>query len=161
MKTILIFTLLQFANVIFSTIRSILTIKGTKLTATLSNALYFGYYTIVLVFTVQDFPLWIKVLVTTLTNFVGVYLVKLFEEKKKKDRLWRIDSTITDSEILDKIAQELRKMNISATAFADDLNSNNIILNCYCYTQRDSEFTIKILNRYNCKYFVIENRLPF
>ena len=159
MRTILIFTLLQFANVIFSTIRSILTIKGSKMTATLSNALYFGYYTIVLVFTVQNFPLWIKVLVTTLTNFVGVYLVKLFEEKKKKDRLWRIDSTI-DYENYNAIADELKNAGIGYTA-KELINSDKCILNCYCYTQADSEFTIKILNRYNCKYFVIENRLPF
>lgn len=159
MKTILIFTLLQFANVIFSTIRSILTIKGTKLTATLSNALYFGYYTIVLVFTVQDFPLWIKVIVTTLTNFVGVYLVKLFEEKKKKDRLWRIDSTINYKDYT-AIADKLKNAGIGYTA-NDLINSDKCILNCYCYTQIDSELTIKILNRYNCKYFVIENRLPF
>lgn len=158
MKTILIFTLLQFANVIFSTIRSILTIKGTKLTATLSNALYFGYYTIVLVFTVQDFPLWIKVLVTTLTNFVGVYLVKLFEEKKQKDKLWRIDTTV-EKTCYDVFESALKYYNISFTAV--DGNENKKIVNCYCYTQGQTNTTLKLIKKYGTKYFVIENRLPF
>jgi hypothetical protein len=111
------------------------------------------------VFTVQDFPLWIKVLVTTLTNFVGVYIVKLFEEKKKKDRLWRIDATVEEKDY-QSLVKRLEKANIGYTANAI-LNSNKYIVNCYCYTQRDSSYAIAFLNRYNAKYFVIENRLPF
>lgn len=157
MKTILIFSLLQFANVIFSTIRSILTIKGSKLAATLSNALYFGYYTIVLVFTVQEFPLWIKVIVTILTNFIGVYIVKLIEEKKKKDRLWRIDATVKDRIL--EIQSALKYYNIGFTT--TETNDKNFVVNCYCYSQKETESALKILKKYNAKYFIIENRLPF
>ena len=159
MKTILIFSLLQFANVIFSTIRSILTIKGSKMTATISNALYFGYYTIVLVYMVADFPLWIKVLTTTLTNFVGVYLVKLFEERKKKDRIWKIESTV-DTETLAKIDAAGVTSRVSSNSFP--ISVDEYVLTFYCYSQKESEIVIDTLkNKYNAKFFVTENRLPF
>ena len=65
MNLIIFFIGLSIINVIFSTIRSIATIKGGKWIASIMNAGYFGYYNIVMFYMVSDdFSLWIKALIT-------------------------------------------------------------------------------------------------
>ena len=76
MKLLIIFTILTIINVIASTIKSLLTINAGKWLASISSAVYYGYYNIVLIYTVADFPMWQKVAVTAVCNVVGVFLVK-------------------------------------------------------------------------------------
>ena len=76
MKIILIFIALSIVNVIFSTARSLLTINGGKWIASIMNASYFAFYNIVLIYTVADFPLWIKCIITFGANLIGVFIVK-------------------------------------------------------------------------------------
>ena len=76
----LIFVGISILNVVLATIKSIVTIKGSKLSASLLNGIYFGYYNIVMIFTVASdngLTVFQKVVITALTNFVGVFLVKL------------------------------------------------------------------------------------
>jgi hypothetical protein len=58
---LILFSFLTIINVVFSTIKSIVTIKSGKTVAALISAGYYGYYNIVLIYTVADFPLWQKV----------------------------------------------------------------------------------------------------
>lgn len=58
MNVLILFSLLTVVNVIFSTIKSIVTIKSGKTVASLISAGYYGYYNVVLIYTVADFPLW-------------------------------------------------------------------------------------------------------
>lgn len=51
---ILLFIILQLVNVILSTIKSICTIKCGKFIAALMNAVYFGFYTVIMIYTVND-----------------------------------------------------------------------------------------------------------
>ena len=81
MKLLIIFTILTIINVIASTIKSLLTVNGGKWLASISSAVYYGYYNIVLIYTVADFPMWQKVAVTAACNVVGVFLVKWCEER--------------------------------------------------------------------------------
>ena len=110
MKLLFIFTILTIVNVIFSTIKSIVTIKCGKTVASLISALYYGYYNIVLIYTVADFPLWQKVAVTFFCNLVGVWLVKWGEEKARKDRLWKVEATVLKvidwEELVKKLKEE-------------------------------------------------------
>ena len=85
MDLLMIFIILSIINVIFSTIKSIVTVKGGAVSASLLSALYYGYYNIVLIYTVAEFPLWQKVVVTFGCNLVGVFVVKWAEEKARKD----------------------------------------------------------------------------
>ena len=94
MNLLFIFIGLSIINVVFSTIKSITTIKSSPLVASLVSAVYYGLYTVVLIYTVSDFPLWQKVLITAICNFVGVFIVKWIEAKRRKDRLWEVRATI-------------------------------------------------------------------
>ena len=94
MNILVIFIVLNVLNVIIQTVKSICTIKCGKLMASLVNALAYGLYTVVLVYMSCDLTTWTKALIVALCNLIGVYVVKLFEEKMRKDKLWKIELTI-------------------------------------------------------------------
>jgi hypothetical protein len=92
---LLLFIALTILNVIIQTVKSIATIKCGKIAAALINALAYGLYTYVVFFTASDgIDLHAKALITAGANLVGVYIVKLIEEKTYKDKLWKIEATV-------------------------------------------------------------------
>ena len=94
MDILIIFIVLNVLNVIIQTVKSICTIKCGKLMASFVNALAYGLYTVVLVYMSCDLTTWTKALIVAVCNLIGVYVVKLFEEKMRKDKLWKIELTI-------------------------------------------------------------------
>ena len=151
---LIVFTVLSIINVIFSTVRSLVTVKGGAFAASLISALYFGYYNVVLIYTVADFPLWQKVVITFATNLVGVYVVKWAEKKAQKDKLWKVEATIPRK----------RAANLVSVATEKDLSFNYVdigkyyLFNFYCPTQKDSAEVKQILNEHGAKYFVSESK---
>ena len=155
---LLMFFALSMFNVIFSTIRSITTIKSGKVLASLISGGYFSFYNIMLVVTVADFPMWQKCLVTFVCNVVGVWVVKWGEEKARKDRLWKIEATLKNEGISpedDDCVLALRQAGIPMNYI--DINKY-LIINCYCATQAESATAKKILDSFNAKYFVSESK---
>ena len=155
MKLLITFVILSIFNVVFSTIKSLITVKGSPMCASLVSAIYYGFYTIVLVYTVSNFPLWQKVIVTFCCNLVGVYLVKWAEKKSRKDRLWEIRGTVKEP------AEAVKCMDLLNAA---DIPYNYIdvtkyvIFNCYSATQEDSLKIKNIFERCNAKYFATEGK---
>lgn len=94
MEILILYLILQITNVILATIKSIVTIKGSKLSAALMNALSYSVNVIVVIYTVMDFSIWVKILITAITNFAGTYLGVYITEKLRKDRLWEIKATV-------------------------------------------------------------------
>lgn len=155
MNVLILFSLLTVVNVIFSTIKSIVTIKSGKTVASLISAGYYGYYNVVLIYTVADFPLWQKVVVTFLANLIGVWLVKWGEEKARKDKLWKIEATINKAENWEELISKLKNYKIPCNYIDID---KYILINCYCATQNQSTAVKDLLNVYHVKYFVSETK---
>lgn len=150
---LLIFIGLSIVNVIFSTVKSIVTIKSGPWIASIVSALYYGYYTIVLIYTVADFPLWQKVIVTAGCNLVGVFIVKYAEKKTEKDRLWKIEVTIPTKY---KSAVDLELQSVPHSYI--ELSDKHTLFNFYCATQKESQKVKDIVNHYDAKYFVAESK---
>ena len=155
MNVLILFSLLTVVNVIFSTIKSIVTIKSGKTVASLISAGYYGYYNVVLIYTVADFPLWQKVVVTFLANLVGVWLVKWGEEKARKDKLWKVEATINKADDWERLIGELKDCGVPCNYIDID---KYILINCYCATQKQSAAVKELLNCYDVKYFVSETK---
>lgn len=155
MNVLILFSLLTVVNVIFSTIKSIVTIKSGKTVASLISAGYYGYYNVVLIYTVADFPLWQKVIVTFLANLVGVWLVKWGEEKARKDKLWLVKITIPVN-YSDIIKKELNNNNISFTYY--DINKY-FVFDCFCENQKDTKIVSTLCKKYQGKIFATENKI--
>ena len=154
-ELLIIFIALNIVNVIIQTVKSIATIKCGKGMASIVNAIAYGLYTVVVVYTVCDLPLWLKVVVVGLCNLVGVFCVKWGEEKARKDKLWKVEATIPA-----EYTQDLH-----CTLIAEEIPNNYIVgvgkysvFNCYCATQKDSAKVKEILNQFNAKYFVSESK---
>ena len=151
---LLVFIGLSIVNVVFSTIRSIVTLNGGKAMASLLSGGYFAFYNIMTIYTVADFPMWQKCLITFVCNVVGVYLVKWGEEKSRKDKLWKVEATIdkenfeTNKELLDLFKVPHNYIDID----------KYVILNFYCATSKQSETVKSLLDEMNAKYFVAESK---
>ena len=155
MRLIAIFSLLTIINVVFSTIKSIVTINGSKTVASIVSALYYGYYNIVIIYTVADFPLWQKISVTFFANLVGVWLVKWGEERSRKDKLWKVEATLPNDNTVKEAISKLKEKDIPLNYI--DIEKY-VILNCYCSTKEQSTTVKTILSNYGVKYFVNESK---
>ena len=155
MAFLLVFIVLSIVNVIFSTFRSIITIKGTPLTASLVSGGYFAFYNVMLIYTVADFPMWQKCVITFFCNVFGVAIVKAIEKKMQKDKLWKVEASI-----LNGYKEDVKTLLIKA-----DIPFNYIegigkytIFNVFCATQEQSTAVKEILKAYKAKYFVSESK---
>ena len=153
MNLLVTFILLNIANVIIQTIKSLATIKCGKGIAALVNAVAYGLYTVVLVYTVCELPLLTKSLVVALANLVGVYVVKYFEEKTRKDKLWKIEATFKNN---NEILSMLNVVDIPHNYI--DVGPH-IIANFYCATQEESAQVKKFIDAHNGKYFASESKI--
>lgn len=155
MKLFLIFTILTTLNVIVSTVKSIVTIRSGKLAAAAANAIAYGLNTIVIIYTVCDLPLWLKVLVVTITNFIGVFIVKWIEEKSRKEKLWKIECTIPYR------GYETLDFNLNNHFLPHNyilLGEKYAVFNIYCATRSDTAIAYKLLKEADARYFVSETR---
>ena len=149
------FIILNIINVIIQTVKSLATVKCGKTAAAIVNATAYGLYTIVVVYTLCDLPLMWKAGIVALCNLVGVYVVKLCEEKARKDKLWKVEVTVSPLEASALIEEAKTK----------DLPFNYVdvnkyyLFNFYCPTQVDSAEIKKMLEKYNVKYFVSESKI--
>lgn len=147
------FILLSIANVIIQTIKSIATIKCDKTAAAVVNAVAYGLYTFVIVYTNCELDIWLKAGITAAANFVGVWIVKYLEEKARQDKLWRIEATIPDRYV-SEVRFDLRNNNIpmSETPLTNDWTQFIF----YCETQKQSQVVRDIISQYGAKFFVTE-----
>lgn len=155
MKLFIIFIIANIANVLIQTVKSILTVKGNKWVASIANAVAYGLYTWIVVLMVCELDLWVKMLVIALCNLVGVFVVKLIEEKSAKDKLWKVEATIP-SYLKDRVIVDLKNEGLPFN-YIDNIG-NYTLFNIYCNTQQDSFKAKKILDYHKAKYFVSESK---
>lgn len=155
MKVLMLFIICNITNVIIQTVKSIATIKCGKTMAAIVNAVAYGFYTYIVILTMSDLPLLTKCLTVALCNLIGVYVVKLIEEKSRKDKLWKVEATI-----LRGYTKSLHNNLVEAEISHNYLENvgKYTLFNIFCETQRDSLKAKEILNKYNAKYFVSESK---
>ena len=156
MEMLIIFIVLTILNVVIQTIKSIATIKCGKLVASLVNAIAYGLYTYVIFFTSADgIDLHTKALITAFANLVGVYVVKFFEEKARKDKLWKVEATVRSS-LVEPLHLALKDCGIDHN-YIEGVGQYTIF-NIYCPTQAVSTEVRELLEKSKVKYFVSESK---
>lgn len=151
-----VFVLLNVANVIIQTVKSIATIKCGAWSAAAINALAYGLYTVVVVYMSADGLglLW-KAVIIGIANLLGVYVVKAIEIKKRKDKLWKVEATVNRSKS-SSMQGALERMAIPHNYIHA---GKYTIFNCYCATQKESLAVKTILDAHKAKYFVSESKV--
>lgn len=152
---LILFILLNVANVIIQTVKSLATIKCGKGIAALVNAIAYGLYTVVLVYTVCDLPLMLKVAVVAACNLIGVFIVKWGEEKSRKAKLWKVEATVYDA-YTDSLHNDLNTVGIPHNYITGI--GKYTVFNIYCETQKESKIAKDILDFNKAKYFVSESK---
>jgi uncharacterized protein YebE (UPF0316 family) len=146
---------MNIINVVIQTIKSIATIKCGKWGAAIVNAIAYGLYTYIVVLTMCDIDLLTKCLIVAGANFVGVYVVKFFEEKARKDKLWKVEATVHQC-YRDDLHYSLKNVDLPHN-FIDNVGLYTVF-NIYCATQEESIMAKNLLDRYKAKYFVSESK---
>lgn len=153
---LLIFIGCTFANVIISTIKSVMTIKGGKINAAIWNALGYGLYSYIVIITATA-PITTleKVLITVGCNLIGVYGVKLVEEKMRKDRMWKIEMTIK-TDFSENLHDSLTAKGIPNHYI---VAGRHTVFNCYCDSKQMTEVALDCGKEFGAKTFATETKL--
>ena len=154
MNLIVIFIVANLLNVVIQTVKSIATIKCGKWGASIINALAYGFYTYIVVLTVCDLPLIFKCLVVAVANLVGVFIVKLFEEKARKDKLWKVEIACLYAYV-DELQGYFTEYNIP---YNYQWVGKWCMFNCYCMTQEDTQIVKDIALKRECKISAYESK---
>ena len=152
MVAIIIFTVCSLVNVILSTMKTILTVRSTKVVASVINAVTYGFYAIV-VKQLASLDLTVTVIVTIATNLIGVYISMWIMDKMKKDCLWKISVTTKDKSIVKKIENFDIEYTMSPIQYKKEIYYS---IEIFSKNQKDSTIIKNILNEYKVKYNVTE-----
>lgn len=168
MRLLVLFVILNIVNVVLQTVKSLCTIKGSKFVAATANAIAYGLYTVVIIYTVSDLPLIAKILAVGGCNFVGVFLVKWFEEKTYKEKLWKIEfivpATVSNSGDMRRGIWATLDNITHYTKSLVDVGGNegdSVLVSCYCKTKAESNMVKEIVDKYNVKYFASETKILY
>jgi hypothetical protein len=166
---IIVFFVCQFINVALNTAKTIVMHKEEKISSSIINAITYGFYCIIVVMTASALPLLITIAITIITNLIGVYFSMIILEKFKKDKLWKVESTIS-WDYVRNIPYNDQKNNFLKTLI-DKINAQNLsyhyielpnrefLFSFYCKTQKESLALKEILKDYNAKYIVQEENV--
>lgn len=153
---ILIFIIIQFVNVILSTIKSVVTVNGGKMSASIVNSVSYTFGAVITkLITKQSFET--VIIVTLLSNLIGVYIGKWIIEKTKKERQWTITATLRGSN-KDGVEGGLRHRNIQFTLMPAE--NDRYLINIYSRSKGESAMIKEILDGENARYSIVENNIP-
>ena len=155
-KLLIIFIILNVVNVVIQTVKSIATIKCGKWGASLVNALAYGLYTFVVIYmTIDGLSIWLKAGIIAVANLVGVYVVKVIEEKREKERLWKVEMAVPTNRI------EWVKVKLSEAKIHNNYVTvgQYTMFNCYCYTKSETRTVRDIGKEVEAKYSAYESKV--
>lgn len=156
MNTIILLFAITLVNVVLNTIKSIVTIKSTRLVAAAVNAVTYGFYAMVVKQMVSVDLVWV-VTANVVCNFVGVMFSMWLMDKIKTETLWKI-TAIPELEHLENIKTELINHNVGYVAYEVVTKyGNRIALDIFSYSQKDSHNVREVLNNHGkVKYHIAQ-----
>ena len=155
MNAILIFAVATVINVTLSTIRAIVTIKGGKWASATMNALCYGFYPLIVMLTAKDtVSIVVNMVITAIANFVCVWIIKLIEEKAKKDKMWKVEMAIPKEE-KDLVCAMLDRKGIPHNYIE---LGQWVMFNCYCNEQSDTALCVDTAKKLQGKISAYESK---
>lgn len=153
---IILFTICQLINVALNTAKTIIMHKEEKISSSVINAVTYGFYAIIVVMTASALPLWITIVITALTNLIGVCGSMWLLDRFKKDSMWEIHATV-DFEYIGYVADELDALEVDYIDFKTTCGKE--VFHIYSRSQADSKAIKEVLDSYGAKYNVCEERV--
>lgn len=154
MLLIIAFSIATLINVILSTLKSVITIKGGRGVASVVNAISYGFNTIVIK-SIAGVELWIAILVTVVANLVGVYIGLTITKKFEKERLWKITVTVP-TENLHDFKHDLHEVDIGFITYETSYDKYKVV-DVFSRDKKESRILRNLISKYNVKYTINAN----
>ena len=161
---IITFVVCQFINVALNTAKTIIMHKEEKISSSIINAITYGFYAIIVVMTASALPLWVTIVITIVTNLIGVYGSMWLLERFKKDSLWEIVATVQNMQLYPNqdsksYLEDVLSINkLSFNCIATN-KSNEYVYHIYSENQYQSNLIKTFLYNVHAKYIVHEERV--
>ena len=153
MNAIILFIIATVINVTLSTIRAIATIKCGKMVSAIMNALCYGFYPLIVMLTAKDtVSIVANMIITAVVNFVCVWIIKLVEEKARKDKMWKVEVAIPNK-YGNALHFDLRGIPHNYIEVG-----SWVMFNCYCMTQTDTKMVVDLAKQYEGKISAYESK---
>lgn len=154
MNLFFLYVALCLVNVVLQTVKSLCTIRCSTFVSACANAIAYGLYTYVIVFTNADgLTLFTKALICASTNFVGVYMANfIFKKAFSRPMRWKVEVSIPNMDAPRFMEQlEEAKLEYYICGHYEDWTAYAV----FCPTKTDSKYLYSILPD-RAKYNVVE-----
>lgn len=151
---ILAFFIATLVNVILSTLKSVITIKGGRVLASVMSAIAYGFNTVVIKM-VSDVDLWVAVVTSVICNLLGVYIGLFITDKMRKDQLWKITVTVP-TELMKDFKTDLNSQEIAFVAYETSWEKYKVV-DIFSKAKPESKKIREIIKKYNVKYTISAN----
>ena len=141
------FILATLINVILSTLKSVITVKGGRVVASVVNAIAYGFNTIVIK-GISNVELWIS-------NLIGVYIALTISNKFEKEKLWKITVTVLSDDIKN-FKNNLHNEDIPFITYETSYEKYKVV-DIFSQNKNESRKIKKIISNYNVKYTINAN----
>ena len=155
-KSIIIFILVQLFTVITSTVKSIATVKSSPTVAGIVNAVAYTFNAVVVkLITGQE--MYVVLIVTFLSNLIGVPLGKIIMDKVEKEKLWVYQVTIRcEEKSVNYIKTKLKQSHDIGSVYQEIIPDELYEMKIYACSKESSKIVKKILQLYDANYFIIQ-----
>ena len=155
-KSIIIFILVQLFTVITSTVKSIATVKSSPTVAGIVNAVAYTFNAVVVkLITGQE--MYVVLIVTFLSNLIGVPLGKIIMDKVEKEKLWVYQVTIRcEEKSITYIKTKLKQSHDIGSVYQEIIPDELYEMKIYACSKESSKIVKRILQLYDAKYFIIQ-----
>ena len=153
-KEIILFIILQVVNVILSTVKSIVMIRGNKWASIVCNTIYYSFYTLVIKQLTKIDNIWILAGVTAGANFIGTWVGMTVLEKIRKTELWRISTTVK-KDILSEYKSALLKAKIKFISYETTWEDYSVV-DIFSESKKQTKVIKYILKTYHAHYTVLK-----
>lgn len=152
--SVLIFFLVNLVNVVLGTFRSLTTIKSSKLVASITNAVSYGFYAMIIKL-ISDYPMDIVIVITVVSNLIGVYSSIWLFDKMKKDRTWKITIVANELDAF-HLAREMNFWDIGFYTKELQAGKFQVEFTIFSASQETSKRIKDMLDGSTAKYHVVE-----
>ena len=127
------------------------------MSASVINAISYTFGAVITkLLTEQSFE--VAIIVTFITNVVGVWLGKYIMDKRKPERLWTVNATVRSKE---KQALEDKLKSRSIQFILLPAENDRYLYTIFARSKAESSLLQEILSGFNAKYTIIVSRTDF
>jgi hypothetical protein len=161
---VILFVICQFINVALNTAKTIIMHKEEKISSSIINAITYGFYAIIVVMTASALDLWITIIITIITNLIGVYGSMWLLDRFKKDSLWEIVATVQNVQLYPtqdskSYLEDVLSINKLSFNCIETNKPNEYVYHIYSANQYQSNLIKTFLYNVGAKYIVHEERV--